>query len=150
MLKKVLFVMFIILVIVPVAYADDGDTPNLLEAISPHLQTLLEAILVAVVPWLAYHIKQYFDEATRQAQQVLTAEQYALVEIVVRNLVHAAEQIYERTEGEQKKLYVLKHAQDVLAGYGLNLDLIDLEAMIESMVRQALKGGEEKVNILPV
>lgn len=142
-MKKVMFAVLIIALVVAVPVAADeggeeGKAPNLLEAISPHIQTLLEAILVAIVPWLAYHIKRYFEEATRQARQILTAEQYALVEIVVRNLVHAAEQIYERTEGTKKKLYVLRRAQDTLAGYGLNLDLIDLEAMIEAMVRQEL------------
>jgi hypothetical protein len=124
-----------------VALADEGKgkLPNLLEVISPSVQALLQALAMAMVPYLAYHAKRLIDEAVRRAQQELTAEQYGMAEIIVSNLVHAAEQIYERGEGDAKKAYVLKQAQEFLANYGLKLDLSQLEALIESLVHSELK-----------
>lgn len=124
------------------AFADEekGELPNLLEVIGPGLQVLLEALAVAIVPFLAYHAKRYADEAVQRVKQALTTEQYLMVEIVVKNLVHAAQQLFDYAECEAKKKYVIEQAQKVLAGYGLQLDLAHLEAMIESMVHQELKG----------
>lgn len=131
-----------LLVVAPVAEAqggDKGELPNLLEVISPSLQTLIEALVAAVIPYLVYHVKCYLDEVTKQARQMLTSEQYALLEAVVRNLVHAAQQIYGEMDGDRKKEYVLRQAQEAMARYGLELDVVNLEALIESMVRQELK-----------
>jgi hypothetical protein len=153
-MKRVMVVILVVIVLmlaVPAVVSADegkGELPNLLEVISPHLQALLEAVLVAVVPYIAYHVKRWLDEAIQRAKQELTTEQYAMAEIVVRNLVHAAQQIYDQNEGEQKKQYVLEQARQALASYGLCLDLAHLEDLIESMVHQELKAPEYKV--LPV
>lgn len=163
-MKRLVKAMFILLTIAVLflglavqVYASDGqiDTKELLEAISPYIQAILEIVLVALFSVVAYYAKIYLAQLVQRLRQNVTYEQYVIIRAIVDQLVAAAEQVYKDAEGEQKKQFVLEQARKAIAEYGLQLDLQTLDALIEAAVfdqfnRPPPIWPDETVTILPV
>ena len=92
---------------------------------------LISAVLTGfVIPWL----KKKVDVENGKA----TETQAILLKLAVTTAVKAAEQLYNSTEGQEKKAYVL----DVLKQQGYHVDDDAIDAAIEAAV-YALKHGLE-------
>jgi len=119
------------------AYADTGgqiDLKDILKAISPGLQIILEIVFTALAAAIAYYVRLYLVEIIARLRQNLTYSQFATVRQIIYGLVSAAEQIYRDGKGEEKKQYVLEQARLWLSKYGLDLDLKAIESLIEEAV----------------
>lgn len=100
------------------------------EAISPALQTLLEAVLTLLAAQAsAWMYKQY----QHQRAQLDTQQQYFL-DFIVGQAVRAAEQLYKEKKGAEKKAYVFGIVEKELAARGIKLDIDVLDAKIEAAV----------------
>jgi len=100
------------------------------QAISPALQTLLEAVFALLAmqasAWLH---KQYQNQRANLDQQ-----QQWIVDFVVAQGVRAAEQLYREGGGKEKKAYAYSVIERELASRGLKLDIDILDAKIEAAV----------------
>ena len=98
------------------------DYTNIITAVIALLTALVSAFLI---PWMKERIG---------AEKLAKWQQY--VDIAVR----AAEQLYDATQGKEKKAYVLQY----LASKGIQFDSDTVDKMIESAVltlHHALYGG---------
>lgn len=69
-------------------------------------------------------------------KQKLSEKQIDVITNIVQKLVEAAEQVYDSTEGEKKKEYVLELAQKELDLRGIKIDVDVLSGYIEAAVYQ--------------
>ena len=100
------------------------------EAISPALQTLLEALFALLAAQAsAWMYKQYQVQRAR-----LTSEQQYIVDFVVSQAIRAAEQMYKDKRGDEKKAYAIAIVEKELSARGLIIDIDPLEAKIEAAV----------------
>ena len=84
---------------------------------------LLSAVLTGfIIPWL----KKKVDAENGK----ITETQAALLKLAVNTAVKAAEQLFNSTEGQKKKAYVL----DVLKDQGYHIDDSAIDAAIEAAV----------------
>lgn len=100
------------------------------QAVSPALQTLLEAVFVA----LASAASAYMYKLYQTQRAKLSSDQQFLIDQVVSVSIRAVEQMYGSYNGDEKKAAALAIAEKTLAGYGLNIELDTLSAQIESAV----------------
>jgi len=157
-LFRIMVILALILGIATPVYADNGliDPGELLEAISPFIQAILEIVLTALAAVAAYYVKQYLAQLVEKLRQNTTREQFALARIIVDQLVAAAEQLYKDANGDEKKRYVLEQAEKALADYGLILDLQTLDVLIEAAVFDQFNRPppiwptEEMATVLPI
>ena len=105
------------------------------EAISPAVQVLLQAALVA----LASSASAWMVSKANEYRGKLSQEKRYYLDFVISNGVQAAEQIYKNGNGEQKKAYVLGLAEAYIAKSGLQIDLDEIEARIEAAVFQQFR-----------
>lgn len=63
-----------------------------------------------------------------------TTKQVNLIKTIIQQLVFAAEQVYDKADGEKKKQYVLECAQKELDLRGIKIDVDVLSAYIEGEV----------------
>jgi hypothetical protein len=101
---------------------------NFFEAISPALQVLLEAVLVALAVMLTAWVKARYGEVRAQMH---TEHQYIL-DLVVSTAVRAAEQVYD--DGAEKRNYAMGIAAKQLNQYGVRVDFELLAAAVEAAV----------------
>jgi hypothetical protein len=98
------------------------------EAVSPALQVLLEAVLIALAATLTAWAKAKYGE-TRAS---MGHEQQYFLDLITRTAVTAAEQLY--TDNAEKREYAIRVVTESLAGYGIKLDLLTIAAAIEAEV----------------
>lgn len=130
MKRCMVLILALILLSIPIAYADTGggvsiDLTPIVQVVVALLATI---ITVKVVPWL---------------KAKLTAEQYATLTAVTKTLVYAAEQIYGAGGGEAKIDYVMRQ----LANKGYTVDIATIEAQVRELTldQQTVKAiAEEK------
>ena len=104
-------------------------------AISPALQTLLEAVLTLIAAQVsAWLFKQYQNQRAQ-----LDAQQQWAVDFVVTQAVRAAQQLYKDKQGKEKKAYAFSVAENELAKRGLAIDLDILNTKIEAAVYSNFK-----------
>jgi hypothetical protein len=97
-------------------------------AISPALQTLLQAVVVALAGVItAWVTKLYQTQKTK-----LSLGQQEILDLVVANAVVAAQQVAKT--GEEKLAYSFDIAEKALARYGITVDADVIYAMIEAKV----------------
>lgn len=97
-------------------------------AISPALQSLLEAVLVALVGVItAWVTKLYQTQKTK-----LSIGQQEILELIVSNAVVAAQQVAKT--GEDKLAYSFDIVEKTLTKYGISVDVDVIYAMIEAKV----------------
>ena len=100
------------------------------QAISPALQTLLQALAAALVAQAIQYVRAKYLEA----KAGMTTDQQYVLSLVVSSAVRAAEQAYK--DNEAKKAYALMTAEKQLKAYGIILDLDIIAAEIEAQVFQ--------------
>ena len=98
------------------------------EAISPAVQVLFQAILVG----LSAQVSAWLYKTYQLKKNELSREQQYLLELVVSNAVHAAEQIL--VDGVHKRAYAFSVVEKSLSQYGLNIDIDVIYSAIESEV----------------
>lgn len=94
---------------------------------------IIQAILALVIALLG---SVWTIKISPMLKQKLSEKQIEIIIDVVQKLVEAAEQVYDSTEGEKKKEYVLELAQKELDMRGIKIDLDVLSGYIESAVYQ--------------
>lgn len=119
----------LILISIPIAYADAGGGVNIdLTPIVQVVIALLAAIITAkVVPWL---------------KAKLNAEQYATLTAVTKTLVYAAEQLFGAGKGDAKIDYVVRQ----LSAKGYAVDRAAIEAQVRELTldQQTVKAISEE------
>ncbi len=105
---------------------------DFLLAISPALQTALQAILVL----LAGQVSAWLYKTYQSKRAELGRTEQYLLDIVVDRAVSAAEQLY--TDGEEKLAYATNNVEVTLKSYGIVLELDVIRAAIEATVRENL------------
>lgn len=99
------------------------DLTTICQAIISLIATVITVVLIPMV-------KNYL-------KQRLTEKQYERLQSIVRNGVHAAEQIYRETGmGQIKKDYVIK----LLQAKGFDVDDVAVDAAIEAAVLEMKNG----------
>ena len=101
---------------------------DFLATISPALQVLLQGVLV----FLAGQVSIWLVKIYQTQKAKLGLEQQALLDIVVRKAVEAAEQI--GISGEEKLTYAFDKVEKTLAGQGIVIDLDVIYSLIEAEV----------------
>lgn len=97
-------------------------------AISPALQTLLQALALALIAQAV----QYTRAKYLEAKASLSSEQKYILELVVSSAIRAAEQLY--SDSAQKRKYAMDTAEVYLKAYGIVLDLDIIAAEVEAQV----------------
>jgi hypothetical protein len=97
-------------------------------AISPALQSLLQAVTVAAVGMGIAWVKAAYE--TEKAK--LSGEQQYILALVVSTAVRAAEQVKE--DGADKLAYAFDIAEKALKSHGITIDIDVLYAEIEAEV----------------
>jgi hypothetical protein len=98
------------------------------------VSSLVQKILEAVLPVIALQVVAYLYNLFQEQRAKLSDGQRWLLDQGIDVAIMAAEKLYKSGEGEKKKEYALKVAQEWIAQYGLKLNLTLLEAQIESRV----------------
>lgn len=101
---------------------------DFLTAISPALQTLLQALVLALIAQAVQYVRAKYLEA----KAILSSEQKYILEMVVSSAIRAAEQLY--TDSGAKRAYAIATAEKHLKAYGIVLDLEIIAAEIEAQV----------------
>lgn len=108
------------------------------EAISPALQTLIVALVTALLgqasAWMA---KQYQLQKSNLSQE----NQYLLDFFVIR-AVKAVEQLYFDKPSEVKKAEAIAIVEKALAQYSINIDVDVISDAIEAAVFERFSDGE--------
>lgn len=107
---------------------------NFAEAISPALQTLLNAVFLA----LATQASAFVYGKLKEQRSKLSADQVFYFDLFVRGAVKAAAQIYDEEQGDEKKAYVLNLANEYLSRVGFKIDAKEVDVIIESAVFDTL------------
>ena len=102
------------------------------EAISPALQTLLEAAFVVIAGQISLWLKQQYD---LKRSELGDKERWYLDNLVEIGIM-AAEQLYESGEGDKKKAYALEFVEKQAEKVSLKIDLDVVAAMVEAKVHE--------------
>lgn len=124
-----------------------------IEQLTPYLVNVAALVISVCAPvaavglyrWAMAH-KQLL-EAQTAATLHLTPSQ---LDTYLTTLVHAAEQLYQTNQGEQKKKWVLGLAQTWLATRGIVVNLTELDAQVEAKVYTELNQEREKTTTTTV
>lgn len=98
------------------------------EAISPALQQLIAALVIAALTAFTAWVKAKYD--TERAH--LTDQQQYIVMFLIENAVKAAQQLYD--DNTEKRNYALNMVETQLKVYGIKIELGVIVGLIEAEV----------------
>jgi hypothetical protein len=98
------------------------------EAISPALQTLLQAFAAVLAAQLVAYARKVYQVKSGE----LSEQQRYFFEMIVSSAVRAAEQMHD--DGETKREYAFEIVQQSLKKYGISLDVSLIYSEIEAQV----------------
>jgi len=98
------------------------------------ISELLEALALAVIPVLGYMLSAYLRKQVDMAILKLNESERTSLLSVVKVGVYAAEQIFGRGFGTEKKEYVIGVVQEWADSSGIKVDISLIEAAIEEAV----------------
>lgn len=110
------------------------DWREVLTAISPALQTLLVALVTALVPVVGLYIRRLALCTEAKLRASMSAAEWNLALTIAAPFVSAAEELFESGDGPAKLDYVKAMVMTQLQQYGIKLDLDALEGIIHSLV----------------
>ena len=98
------------------------------EAISPALQTLLQALAVILAAQLVAYARKVYQVKSAQ----LTQEQRYIVDVIMASAVRTAEQVY--SDNIEKLRHATTVAETALKRAGIHLDIDEIVSAVEAQV----------------
>ena len=103
------------------------------------IQAVLVVLAQALIPLVLAFVVGLIGVGIQWVKSKMKVDQYDFMVGLITQLVLAAEQTFPKEEFEAKKAWVIQQAEEQLAGYGLNIDLDELVAILEAAVITATK-----------
>ena len=101
---------------------------DFLAAVSPALQTLILSLATV----FAAQIVAYVNKQIGIVNAELSTNQQYFLQLIISDLMQAAQQIYKESSGDVKKAYVVSRAQALIKQSGLNIDIAAISSAVEA------------------